>query len=152
MKESIHKTAAIILAAGSGSRMGISTTKQRVIINGKSILRRSIEAFEASKSITSITVVCREDEIEFVKGECIGCNKVAGAVIGGKTRAESAAIGFAAIPQGSKAVMIHDAARCLITPAEIDLVADAVYKYGAATASTNVVDSLKMCDENGMIK
>ena len=146
------KTAAVILAAGSGTRMGLSVTKQRLMIAGKSILRRSIEAFAATQSISSITVVAREDELDFAKEQCVGISKRINIVAGGSTRAESAAKGFLSIPDDSTAVMIHDAARCLITTEEIESIEDAVYTYGAATASVRIVDSIKRCDENGFIK
>ncbi|MBE6635151.1 MAG: 2-C-methyl-D-erythritol 4-phosphate cytidylyltransferase [Ruminococcaceae bacterium] len=145
------KTAAVILAAGSGTRMGLSVTKQRLLIAGKSILRRSLEAFDNVGSISSITVVAREDELDFAAEECIGIEKSINIVSGGSTRAESAAKGFFAIPVGSTAVMIHDAARCLITPEEIEDIEKAVYRYGAATASVRIVDSVKRCDKNGFI-
>ncbi len=152
MAEINKKTAAVILAAGSGTRMGLATTKQRILISGKSILRRSIEAFDRAGSVSSITVVAKPDELDFARSECEGISKSVNIVSGGSTRAESAAKGFAAIPKDSTAVMIHDAARCLITPEEIDGVADAVYRYGAASASVRIVDSIKRCDENGFIQ
>ena len=63
---------AIILAAGSGSRMGMDITKQRLTIRGKSILKHTVSAFEESQEVDSIVIVSREDEIEWVKGELKG--------------------------------------------------------------------------------
>ena len=145
------RIAAVILAAGSGTRMGTDVTKQKMLIMGKSVLRRSLEAFDSTDCIASITVVAKANELEFAKSECIGISKNVNVVSGGVTRAESAAKGFSAIPTDSNAVMIHDAARCLITSDEINMIADAVYIYGAATASVRIVDSLKKCDSDGFI-
>ena len=61
--------AAVILAAGVGSRMGGGTTKQRLLVDGISVLRRTLLAFEACEDIKSIVIVTRDDEIEFVKEE-----------------------------------------------------------------------------------
>ncbi len=146
-----HNVAAVILAAGSGTRMNISTTKQQLLIAGKTVLRRSLEAFQACPEITSITVVVRDGEQDFAAEQIFGLDKVNNIVIGGKTRAESARIGFYAIPKNSEYVAIHDAARCLVTPMAISsVIADAV-QYGAATASTPSTDTVKIVDGEGFV-
>ena len=146
------KIAALILAAGSGTRMGLGVTKQRLSINGKSLLKRSVEAFCAAELIDSVTVVTRADELDFVAGELDGIHKkYRGAVIGGKTRAESAACGFNSVCDGCDIVAIHDAARCLITPEMIDRVAIAAIEHGSATAATRVTDTLKRADGQGNV-
>lgn len=146
-----HNVAAVILAAGSGTRMNISTTKQQLLIAGKTVLRHSLEAFEACPEITSITVVVREGEQDFAKQQVLGLDKVYRIVIGGKTRAESARIGFGAIPQNSEYVAIHDAARCLITPEAVSTVITDAVLYGAASASTRVSDTVKLVDGEGFV-
>jgi len=144
-------TAAVILAAGSGSRMGADVTKQRLTICGKSILRLSLEAFCASSQITSVTVVTRHDEIEFATREARGLDKVKAIVVGGKTRAESAKIGFESIGSPCDFVAIHDAARCLITTDMIDKVISDAKRYGASSAATRVYDTVKIIDASGFI-
>ncbi len=146
-----QKTAAVILAAGAGSRMKLDRTKQTIVIYGKSVLRRTLEAFDNSSCVSSITVVCKSDELEFAIRECKTLKKQTNVVIGGKSRAESAMLGFKSIPDDSEFVMIHDGARCLITPFEIDTVANGAYEYGSATASYAVTDTIKLCDENSLI-
>lgn len=141
---------AIILAAGSGSRMGLEITKQRLCILGESILKRSVEAFSKSDLIDSIVVVCREDEIVWAEQELCGIKKVEKIVCGGKTRAESARLGFLSIPEETDFVAIHDAARCLVTERMIGDVVSAAEKHGAATAATPVVDTIKKA-EGGFI-
>ena len=142
---------AIILAAGSGTRMGIGSTKQRMLILGKSILRRCVEKFADADCIDAITVVVRSDEIEFAKQECFGIEKVKNIIIGGKNRAESARNGFLSVENETEYVMIHDACRCLVTTREISSVADAVCSFGAASAALKVVDTVKRCDKDGYI-
>lgn len=146
-----HNTAAIILAAGSGKRMGLDKTKQTLSISGKTVLRRCLEAFEAAPCVNSLVIVYRDGEYDFVNKECHFIKKPFTLVKGGKFRAESAALGFRAVSSEAVYVMIHDAARCLITPEEISSVADAAYIYDAATASRIVTDTVKKCDENGRI-
>ena len=86
---------AIILAAGSGSRMGSDIPKQRMTIRGESILRHTVRAFQLAGEVDSIVIVSREDETEWARGE-LGpeFNKVKTVIAGGKSRAESAYIGF----------------------------------------------------------
>ena len=126
--------AAVILAAGVGSRMRSDKTKQKIEILGKSVLRRTLEAFDKCTLVTSITLVIRKGEEDFVRGEIIGIAKPVNVVFGGATRAESARLGFAAIPSDAEFVAIHDAARCLITDNMIKSVAEEAFSYGAATA------------------
>lgn len=143
--------AAVILAAGVGSRMGADTTKQRLLVGGISVLRRTLLAFEECEDVKSIVIVTREDEVEFAKSESCGITKLCKIVLGGKVRAESAYNGFKAIPSDSDYVAIHDAARCLVTPEMISRVANDAIKYGAATACARVTDTVKIVDENGFV-
>lgn len=146
-----RKCAAVILAAGSGSRMNMDKTKQRLVINNKSVLRHTLEVFASAPSISSVTVVSRADELDFAAAQAEGLDIPINIVIGGKSRAESARLGFEAISEDSETVMIHDAARCLITREEIEAVASAAYEFGAASASTRVTDTIKRCDGDGNI-
>jgi len=151
MQKNNPNTAAIILAAGSGSRMGIDKTKQTLMLLGKTVLRRCLEAFESSPCVSSIVVVYKDGEFDFVNKECQFLTKPFTIVKGGKCRAESAALGFSAVGDDAIYVMIHDSARCLITADDISRVAEGAYKYGAATASRSVTDTVKKCNENGKI-
>lgn len=146
-----YNVSAVILAAGSGSRMNAETTKQQLLVAGKTVLRRSLEAFDACPDITSIVVVTRDGEQEFAKEQASGISKVCNIVIGGKTRAESAKIGFEAIPSDTDIVAIHDAARCLITPNGISKVITDAVAHGAATASMRVTDTVKLVDSLGFV-
>ena len=85
---------AIILAAGSGSRMRLDVTKQRLLIKGKSVISRTVDAFQRCDYISSIILVARADEVDFIKSEVSGYTKVSKVVVGGKTRAESAKTAF----------------------------------------------------------
>ncbi len=146
-----HNVTAIILAAGTGSRMKSSVSKQKMMLAGESILKRSIRAFEESKTVNSIILVVKEDEIVFAEIEAKGFGKVHKIVIGGKCRAESARNGFLNIDANTDFIAIHDAARCLVKSADIDKVVLDAVKFGAATASTKLVDTLKSSDENGFV-
>lgn len=143
------RVAAILLAAGSGSRMNIGVTKQKLDIKGKSVLLRSLEAFENCKDITDIILVVKKDEYDFAASESKSMSKIRKIVIGGNTRLESAKNGFSEIDFPCDFVAVHDAARCLIRSDVITkVVADAV-SYGAASASSVVVDTVKRVNADG---
>ncbi len=142
---------AVILAAGSGTRMNTDITKQKIIIGSESILHRSVRAFSEAQSVSSVIVVVRQDEVEFASKELSDLPKIKNIVCGGKTRFDSARIGFTYAESISEYVAVHDAARCLITPDLIDKVAYDAYIYGAATASTLVTDTVKKVNREGFI-
>ena len=150
MKNS-KKLSAVILAAGSGTRMNSSITKQRMLILGESVLHRSVKAFDNSSLVSEIIVVARADEIELLKSDIDGFAKPIRIIAGGQTRAESARLGFMAISEKSDYLMIHDAARCLVTTEIIDSVALSAFEYGAATAATAVSDTIKRSSDGKTI-
>ena len=146
-----ERVCAIILAAGLGTRVGTDKTKQQIEIAGVSVLRRSLLAFNACGDVDSIVIVTRDDEIEFARSSAKGLNKPYTVVVGGATRAHSAACGFSAIPEGTRFVAIHDAARCLIDADMISKVIADARVYGAATAVSRVYDTVKYIDDEGFI-
>lgn len=142
---------AILLAAGSGTRLNPNKTKQTYSILGKSVLRRSAEVLSQSSCVHALVVVVREDEMDFAREELKHLSLPFSLVSGGKTRQESAAIGFAHIPEQTTDIMIHDAARCLITPEGVDAVVRAAGESGAASAVSAVHDTVKFLDASGRI-
>ena len=147
----MKNTTAIILAAGSGSRMNSSFTKQRMYICGESVLHRSVRAFSQSALVNEIIVACREDEVEFCKNELLlDFPKVKNIVVGGKCRAESAKKAFLECSPESDFVAIHDAARCLVTVEMIDSVIRKAHETGAATAACRATDTVKLSTDNAV--
>lgn len=142
---------AIILAAGSGTRMKLGITKQRIVIDEESVLRRTVRAFDFCDAINSIIVVVRSDEMNFAKSELSDLEKVKKIVVGGENRVESAKIGFCAVGADCDFIAIHDGARCFITDDMIKAVIRDAKMYGAATASCSVTDTVKQVDKNGDI-
>lgn len=145
------RVAAVILAAGSGSRMNLGVTKQRILLGNESVLRRTTRIFNSCSAISSIIVVVRADELDFATGELVGLEKVRKIAVGGDTRFESAKIGFNLVYGEADYVAIHDAARCFITDKMITAVVSDAVKYGAATASAKVTDTVKAVDAEGNI-
>lgn len=139
-------TSALILASGSGKRMNADIPKQFMLLCGRSILERSIDAFDACKYIDEIIVACRDDDFHTVLGIIARNNwlKPIIPITGDKTRQKSAQRAFSAISGKCEFVAVHDAARCLVKSEDISSVITAAYATGAAIAASPVKDTVKV--------
>lgn len=144
-------TSAVILAAGTGSRFGGDTKKQYMPVCGVPCIVRAAAAFEACPEIDEIILVGDPAELCAVIPEG-KFKKIKKTVPGGKTRQESALLGFDEISETADYVAIHDGARCLVTPEIITETVKAAYKYRAAAAAHRAEDTVKICDFNGMVE
>ena len=151
--ESIKNTrvCAIILAAGESRRLGENTDKTKIKICEDTVLSHCVRAFEKADLISSVIIVAKDSEVDFVKADTERFRKVVRVVSGGKSRQESARLGFMAVEENVGFIAIHDAARCLITPDMINEAVSAAFIHGAATLATRVYDTVKKTDMDGMI-
>lgn len=149
-----HYTSAVILAAGSSSRMGGGSTKQFIELCGIPVVARTLIEFEKSPMIDEIVVVAKADEIKNYDGfaEKYGITKPFKIIEGGETRQVSARNGVDAVNDKSKFIAIHDAARCLITGDMISKVCRAAYLHGGAVLAVKAVDTVKIGDKNAFIE
>ena len=145
-EDRIRPTSAIIVAAGSSTRMGNGISKQLLSLDNIPVVARTIAAFDNCEYISEIIVVAKKEEFPYYKefAKTYKFKKLTKLVSGGATRQESVKNGFSAIDSKSRFVAIHDGARCLITPDQIRDVCRVAYKVGAATAATRSVDSVKL--------
>lgn len=148
-----RKTAAIILAGGSGTRMGSATPKQLLSVGGLPIIVRTAHAFQMCKDICSIIIVTRREDVDHIAElmKEYGIDKLSKIVVGGENRLLSALAGFEAVEDGIRFVAVHDAARCLITPEQISKVVHGAYTSGAAIAVCSERDTLKKVDRYGFV-
>lgn len=146
-------TSAVICAAGSSTRMGEGNSKQFIELEGLPVVVRTLKAYEAAECIHEIIVVAKEDEIPLYDSikETHGITKLTKVVKGGKTRQESARFGSDEVDKRCKYIAVADAARCLITPEEINRVVHAAYQWGAASAGIKAYDTVKVCDKSAFI-
>lgn len=154
IKDRIAPTSAIIVASGNSTRMGEGVSKQMIMLDGIPVVARTIMAFDECECIDEIIVVAKQEEFYLYKEfqKLYHFKKFVRLVSGGATRQESVKNGFSAINKNSKFVAIHDGARCLITPSQIEEVCTAAYKVGGATAATRAIDSIKVSNgKNQMI-
>ena len=138
-------SSAVIVAGGSGSRMG--RPKQMLPLGGKPILVRTVEAFLQTPEIKEIVVVTpSENRAELQK-------RFPGIVFAdpGKTRLLSVKNGFFFFFAASQLVAVHDGARPLVEPAHISACLQAARQYGAAVLAVPVKDTVKVC-EGGFVQ
>ena len=147
------KTSAIVLAAGSSTRMDNEIPKQLIEINDIPIMIRSLLAFENSECIEEIILVAPDEYVSYYRSlaRSYKIKKLSAVTAGGATRNESAALGFKRVSSDAKFVAVHDAARCLVTPEIIERVCRSAYKYNAATAATRAIDTVKVSGKNKFI-
>ncbi len=147
-------TTAVICAAGSSTRMGGDTTKQFLELDELPVVARTLLAYQAANTIHEIIVVAREDELPLYEGfaEKYGLSKLTKLVSGGETRQDSARNGSDEVDTRCKFVAVADAARCLITPGEIEKVCHAAYQWGAASAGIKATDTVKVVDTSAFIE
>lgn len=144
--------AAIILAAGSGSRMHSHTKKQYMELKGYPLVYYAIKAFEQF-GFEQIVLVTGKEEIEYCRREIVDkyCfTKVTNIVPGGKERFDSVYEGLKAVNK-AKYVFIHDGARPCLNGSTLQNCLDGVRKYGACIAAVPVKDTIKIADERGMV-
>ena len=149
------RTAGVILAAGSGTRMGNETPKQFLPLLGNPMLVYSVRAFLACPEIDEIVIVTRKSDLSEVRDLCTAYElnaKPIKVVAGGNTRQKSAFLGVEATSRACRFVSIHDAARCLVTPGIISSVVSEAYRRRAATAVSPINDTVKRVDRKGRIR
>jgi 2-C-methyl-D-erythritol 4-phosphate cytidylyltransferase len=108
---------AIVAAAGRGDRLGLDRPKAFAALRGLPLLAESLERLEATDWVDALVVAAPEgwEEPAILLAEELGCGKVSSCVTGGSTRADSVRRALAEVPEDAAAVLVHDAARPLIT-------------------------------------
>lgn len=140
------KVTALIVAAGKSARFGGDLPKQFHELSGRPLLSWTISRFEKAETIEEIVVVVAGDQLERTAKEVIspfGFQKVTGVVCGGESRQESVLSGLESLSLETGLVAIHDGARPLISPIDINNVVKAARKDGAAMLASKVRDTVK---------
>jgi len=138
------KIAAVIAAAGAGSRMNGGTPKQYMKIGGKAMLAVSAEAFGKCGLVDCIVVVTNADYIEECGRLLSGCGIDAIIAAGGKERQDSVFAGLNRLPEDTDYVLIHDAARPFVTRELIERVICAAVEKHAAVCAVPVKDTIRI--------
>ncbi|NBJ94495.1 2-C-methyl-D-erythritol 4-phosphate cytidylyltransferase [Parablautia muri] len=151
-REKKLRTAAVVLAAGSGKRMESSTKKQYMLIAGKPVIYYSLKTFQES-FVDEIVLVVSPGDAMYCKKEIVekyGFSKVQHIVEGGKERYHSVAIGLDSI-SSCDFVFIHDGARPVVTEDILERALCCVREYEACVVGMPVKDTIKIADREGNI-
>src|SRR5687767_13277712 len=122
----MHVTA-LIVAAGSGSRMGDGPPKQYRRIGGKPVLAHAVDAVTSHAGIDAVRLVIGAGQ-EALAADALGSREVGPLIVGGAERADSVRAGLAAVE--GDIVLVHDAARPFCPPPVIDRLLGALDKIG----------------------
>ena len=141
---------AIIAAGGQGARFGAGRPKQLLMLGGKPILQRSVDAFVRNSSVNDVVVALPADLAANPPAYLTHASKPIRIVVGGERRQDSVASAFAAAG-AADIVVIHDAARPFVTDDLIDRTVAAAAEYGAAIAALPARDTVKRADDGRMI-
>ena len=138
------KKAAVIVAGGTGIRMGTETPKQFLNIHGKPILVHTVEAFFTAFPEMEIILVLPLDYLEpwCLLAEKYFPGKPVIVTAGGSTRFESVKLGLSRVSTPS-VIFVHDAVRCLVSTSLIHLCYETALKSGSAIPVVNLRDSIR---------
>ena len=137
------KNIAIIVAAGNSTRFNCDIPKQYFIVNGRSVLNWTVRAFLASDFIDNILVVINKEHKDLYYNS-IDEFDILAPIIGGETRNKSVLLGLKALEKiNPENVLIHDAARPLISTKLIDEVVSELQNYSAVDIGISITDTIK---------
>lgn len=147
-----HFVSAIIVAAGSGRRLG-GVKKQFLDLKGVPVLVHSIQTLSAVNEVFEIVVVTGNDDIAFVEKlkKAYNLQKVTAVTAGGRTRQESVRAGFDKTSQKASFIAVHDAARPFLCKEDVRAVIQDAEKWQAAILAVPVKDTIKLT-EDGFVK
>ncbi len=144
----------LIPAAGLGRRMGGKRNKLLLTLLGKPLLAWTLETAQAARSTHWLGIIGQPEDWSdwqtVIKNFSI--TKPVQFIPGGVTRQESVYNGLQALPEEAKQVLIHDGARCLVTPGLIDRCAEALSQYSGLVAAIPVKDTIKVIDAVGRVQ
>jgi len=145
--------AAVIVAAGRGSRMGLNRNKVLYPLCGEPIVVRTVRAFVDSGLFDGgVVVVTGADDIAEMKRmlEEAGVN-VRAVVRGGADRQASVYCGIRVCDENADIIAIHDGARPLVTREVIERTIDSAKRYGSGVAAVMLKDTIKRVDESSCV-
>jgi len=137
---------AILAAAGRGDRLGLDRPKAFAPLNDRPLIAESLERLDASEWIEGIVVAAPPEWEEpcILVAEEVAAGKVAATVTGGESRSESVRNALAEVPADAAVILVHDAARPLVTEEVIErLVTALADDWDAALPALPIADTVK---------
>ena len=146
----LKRCGAVIVAAGSASRMG-GIDKVMAPLGGEPMIVKTVRAFQNCEAIAEIIIVTRQDLVAPIQELCREMEKVRAVVTGGASRQESVWLGLNAFSGKIQLAAVHDGARPLISWELIDRTVRAANSYGAAAPAIPVKDTIKV-ERGGLVE
>jgi 2-C-methyl-D-erythritol 4-phosphate cytidylyltransferase len=143
----------VLTAAGASKRFGGGVSKVLLLLDGVAVIARAARAFRDALGTTPTVITARAEDREALEALCRREAALAGAIVvtGGPTRQASVALGVSALPPGIDVVLVHDAARPLVSPDLVRRVAEAAERDGAAAPAISVSDSVHRAGPDGRL-
>jgi 2-C-methyl-D-erythritol 4-phosphate cytidylyltransferase len=144
----------VLVAAGDGRRLGADQPKAFVGLAGRPLLAESLERLDSSDWVDAIVVVAPGgwEEPTILLAEELVASKVTAVVTGGETRADSVRLGLAEVAEDALVVIVHDAARPLVTDAALEAVLAPLGEgYDGAVPGLPIADTLKRVGAGGTV-
>lgn len=143
------KVAAVVPAAGRGERAGLGFNKIFASLRGEPVITHTLRALENCADISSVVLVAQPADADALEELTAGSfEKVHNIVLGGPRRQDSVARGLAAVDADARVILIHDAARPLVTPELLSKSIRVCRAMGSAVAAVPVSDTIKQADQS----
>jgi 2-C-methyl-D-erythritol 4-phosphate cytidylyltransferase len=141
----MSRIAAILPAAGLGTRMGAGTPKQFLELGGEPLVIFTLRRLAACAAITDFILATRGEELTSLEDRVSKARlgRPARVVHGGDTRQQSVANALAQVAPETEIVLVHDAVRPFVTPAQIDRLIIEARTRGAAILGIPAIDTVK---------
>jgi 2-C-methyl-D-erythritol 4-phosphate cytidylyltransferase len=146
---------AILVAAGRGERLGLDQPKAFAKLGEDPLLAEPLRRLDESDWIDGIVIVAPPgwEEPAILLAEELACSKVHSCVAGGETRTDSVRAGIAEVPEDAVVVLVHDAARPLVSEAVIERVlAPLAEGWDGAVPGLPLADTLKRVGADGRVE
>lgn len=142
---------AVIVCAGNSSRMG-GVNKILLPLGNSTVIGNTMLSFQNTESVSEIIIVSRSQDFDAIKSEAekLGISKFKTCVEGGETRQKSVINGVRQVSADTDMIAIHDGARPLVRPEQIERVIKDASVFGGATLGVPVKDTIKVV-EDGLI-
>ena len=137
---------AIVLAAGAARRMG--QNKMQLVIGGKTVLERTLLAFEHSSCITRSVIVCRKEDKAFAEQTADRTLSMPYVLVQGGSERQFSVENALNAAQGADVVAVHDGARCFVSPTLIKACVEKAQQTGAAAAGVRTHDTIKILQDD----
>ncbi|TDC85153.1 SDR family NAD(P)-dependent oxidoreductase [Micromonospora sp. KC606] len=147
------RTVAVVLAGGTGIRLGLGIPKQLLKIAGKPIIEHTLAVFDAAPEIDEIIVLMATGHVEQAQQivDRAGFRKVSKVTEGGDTRNATTRIALDAVGEGDVNILFHDAVRPLVSARIVRECVNALWTYSAVDVAIPSADTIIQVDENDCI-